>query len=90
MSLLANEFWKRHPGLVWSNPYAHDSVHIRAALLQPSFMRLLDVAQEFGVARVRGEWNELQTDEGAARVHFTVTRMLDNIEKGFALAARRN
>lgn len=92
MSVVADKFWKRHPGLVWSNPQADDSVHIRAALLKPTFTRLLDVVLEFGLARVRTEWTELQPDQTreVKRAAPAVTRILANIEKGFALAARRN
>jgi len=54
VNLVADKFWQRHPGLVWSNPGADDSVHIRAALLRPTFTRLLDVVLEFGLERVRG------------------------------------
>ena len=50
------DFWKRHPGLVWSNPEAPDSAYIRAALLRPRFGRLLDIALEFGVEQLRREW----------------------------------
>ncbi len=82
-----NEFWKRHPGLVWSNPAADDAVHIRAALVRPRFGRLLDIALEFGLDRLRREWAELQTDEvrEVARAREPVERILTHIEKGFAL-----
>ncbi|MEO5802161.1 MAG: hypothetical protein ABIR24_01420 [Verrucomicrobiota bacterium] len=92
MSATANPFWKQHPGLVWSNPTADDSIHIRAALVKPRFSRLLAVAVEFGVERLRAEWNELQTDDAheIQRAHAPVERILTNIEKGFALAASRN
>ena len=88
----ANPFWNRHRGLVWSNPMANDGVHIRAALLKPRFERLLDIAVEFGVDRLRAEWKALETDDQVeiSRARPSVERILDHIEKGFALAARRN
>jgi hypothetical protein len=55
-----DEFWSRHPGLVWSNPDASDAVRIRAALLRPRFEYLLDLALEFGIARLRHEWPDLK------------------------------
>lgn len=86
------EFWKRHPGLVWSNPDASDAVHIRAALLRPQFDRLLSIALEFGLSRLEQEWHELlkeQTVE-AGRARASVDRILANIDEGFARAASRN
>ena len=90
MSATANSFWKNHSGLVWSNPDANDSVHIRAALLKPCFSRLLAIALEFGAKRLRDEWAQLQGgDVGeVVRARDPVERILNNIEKGFALAAR--
>jgi len=87
-----SEFWKRHRGLVWSNPAADDSVHIRAALVRPRFSLLLEVALEFGLERVRSEWTELQKDETReiARARPSVERILEHIEKGFTLAAARD
>ncbi len=88
----ANEFWNRHRGIVWSNPAADDSTHIRAALVRPLFSRLLEIAAEFGVERVRREWAELQQDDSReiTRARGPVERILRNIEKGFELAATRN
>lgn len=87
-----NPFWQRHRGLVWSNPAADDSVHIRAALVRPRFDRLLDIALKFGVERLRREWTEVQIDDNreVVRARAPVERILRNIEKGFALAASRN
>ena len=84
-----NPFWQSHPGLVWSNPGADDATHIRAALLRPRFGRLLDIAVEFGLERVRREWDLLERDPTLEvnRARPIVTRILTNIEKGFALAA---
>lgn len=87
-----NEFWSKHRGVVWSNPAASDSIHIRAALLRPRFHLLLDIALEFGVERLRAEWRELETDDTreVARARPIVERILTHIEKGFAIAASRN
>ena len=86
------EFWKRHPGLVWSNPEADDAVRISAALLRPRFGRLLDIAVEFELERLRREWQELQTEPTAEvqRASAAVERILSNIENGFSLAAARH
>jgi hypothetical protein len=82
-------FWQKHSGLVWSNPAADDAVYIRAALLRPRFSRLLDIALEFGVERVRAEWAALH-DAGlpeAATAAKPVERILRHIEEGFRRAA---
>jgi hypothetical protein len=75
--------------LVWSNPAADDATHIRAALVRPRFGRLLDIAVEFGLDRVRHEWAELQQDDNReiARAREAVERIITNIGKGFDLAA---
>lgn len=87
-----NKFWDKHRGLVWSNPEASDSVHIRAALLRPRFQLLLEIAIEFGLERLRAEWKELETDNTreVARARAPVERILNHIQKGFALAASCN
>ena len=84
-----SEFWRRHPGLVWSNPEADDGIYIRAALLRPRFTRLLDIALEFGLDRLRREWDWLQAEETpeVQRARASVERILTNIEKGFSVAA---
>jgi hypothetical protein len=81
---------RRHRGLVWSNAAADDTVYIRAALLRPTFTRLLDVAREFGVPRLKAEWAELQLEptRESRRSAPIVARVIANIEKGFNLAAR--
>lgn len=56
-------FWQRHPGLVWSNPQASDEVFISAALRKARFLLLLDLAVEFGTARLRRQW-EVEKLEG--------------------------
>jgi hypothetical protein len=85
-------FWNRHPGLVWSNPNASDSVRIRAALVRPHFNVLLAIAVEFGLDRICNEWRILQ-EEGSKetlRAAPIIERILSNIEKGFALVAQAN
>src|ERR1700730_9794490 len=49
-------FWKKYPGLVWSNRQVGDDVRIRAALMKPSFPVLLDIAVTFGLERLEQEW----------------------------------
>jgi len=80
------EFWQRHPGLVWSNPEADDTVRIRRALLRPRFDRLLDIALEFGIERLQSEWSVLEHENtpGARRAQSSVKRILTNIEQGFS------
>ena len=88
----AAAFWEKFPGLVWSNPHADDTVYIRAALTQPRFEMLLQIADKFGLERLRTEWQVL-TDENTAetrRAAPIVERIVGNIEKGFALAAEGN
>ena len=88
-TLRPNCFWQKHPGLVWSNPAADDTVHIRAALLRPRFRRLLDIALEFGLERVRVEWVALRDARlpEAATAANPVERILRHIEEGFRRAA---
>jgi hypothetical protein len=88
----ARGFWSRHRGLIWSNPDADDSNFIRAALVRPRFSQLLDIALQFGLDRIRGEWTELQLDNSAevARARPIVERILANVEKGFARASAGN
>jgi hypothetical protein len=92
MANSASENHPRHRGLVWSNAAAGDGVYIRAALLRPTFTRLLDAALEFGVARLEAEWAELQSEptRETRRAAAIVARIIGNIEKGFNLAARGN
>ena len=81
----AHEFWRKHPGLIWSNPASDDAAFIRAALVCPRFGRLLEIALEFGLERVCGEWAELQQDDTreVARAREPVERMLANVRKEF-------
>lgn len=84
-----SRFWQTHRGLVWSNPNASDSVHIRAALLRPRFGQLLDIAVEFGLERVRQEWRALQSDRTreVERARPPGERILRHLEEGFTRAA---
>ncbi len=87
-----SSFWHRHQGLVWSNPEAEDSVHIRTALLRPRFGRLLDIAAEFGLDRLQAEWSTVKADNSpeVQRATPAVERILSNIQKGFSVAAAEN
>lgn len=80
-------FWQKHPGLVWSNPAADDSVFIRAALLRPRFSRLLDISLEFGLERLQAEWKTLTGLPEAVVAAKPVERILRHIDEGFRLAA---
>lgn len=82
------EFWKKFPGLVWSNSKAPDAAYIRQALLRARFDVLLPAAAEFGVERLESEWNILRSepDDETGRVTPRVERMLRNIRRGFELA----
>jgi hypothetical protein len=77
------ELWRRHPGLVWSNPEASDTVRIRAALLHPRFAEILDIAVTLGIDRVEGEWSLLVAEGGeeARRAAAIVDRILTNIRR---------
>ncbi|NBV24889.1 MAG: hypothetical protein EBS05_23590 [Proteobacteria bacterium] len=57
---------------------------LRAALVKPRFHTVLDDCCEFGLDRVRTEWEELAV-EGTPKP--AGPRMLRNIELGFADAA---
>jgi len=83
------EFWRQHPGLVWSNPEADDAVYIRAALLRGDYHVLLDIALAFGLPRLREEWRALAAEDSPAlrRARPVTERILSNIEIGFEHAA---
>ena len=53
---------------------------------------MLEIALEFGFERVRAEWAELLEDHCSEtdRARDSVERILNNIEKGFALASACN
>jgi hypothetical protein len=85
-------FWEKHRGLVWSNPDADDAVHIRAALVRPRFTQLLEIALEFGLDRVRSEWEILEEEPTLEieRARPIVDRIFNNIQEGFRIAAAGN
>jgi hypothetical protein len=90
-SVPANEndaFWRKHPGLVWSNRQAGDAVRIRAALMRPFFPVLLDIASHFGPERLEQEWSILCEDSetDTQRVEPAVSRILTNIRRGYEQA----
>jgi hypothetical protein len=92
VSTSRSEFWQTQRGLIWSNPNASDSAHIRAALLRPRFGQLLDIALEFGLERLHAEWAVLAREDTAEarRAHGPVERILCHIDEGFACAAARH
>ena len=80
-------FWDRHPGLVWSNRHAPDDAFISAALRKNRFLQLLDIAKEFGPARLRQQWQrELAEDDQPAWFVAKVEENLDIIEQAKAHA----
>ena len=81
-------FWKKYPGLVWSNRQAGDDVRIRAALMKPRFPVLLDIAVTFGLERLEQEWAILRADPetDTQRVEPLVSPILTNIRRGYEQA----
>jgi hypothetical protein len=79
------QFWKKHPGLIWSNRQASDAVRIRAALMKPSFPVLLDIAAVFGPERLEQEWAVLRSDPetDTHRIEHVVSQILANIWRGY-------
>lgn len=69
---------------MWSNSRAPDAAYIRAALLRPRFLQLLDVASEVGLARLRKEWSLLEKEDSpeARRCAATTRRILKNMAEG--------
>ena len=81
-------FWDRHPGLVWSNRHAPDDAFISAALRKNRFLQLLNIAKEFGPARLRQQWQrELAEDDLSGRLIARVEENLGIIEQAKAHAA---
>ena len=78
--------------MVWSNPDADDSVHIRAALVRPRFSQLIEIVLEFGLERVRSEWEILEGEatHEVERARPIVDRIFNNIQEGFRIAAAGN
>ena len=89
MTASRSPFWEKHRGLIWSNPDAGGSAHIRAALVRPRFSQLLHIAVEFGLERVHHEWRTLQAEPTpeVSRGQPVVERILRHIEQGFARVA---
>jgi hypothetical protein len=82
-------YWRRFPGLVWSNAHASDSVMIMAALMRPRLEQLAPIAEEFGFDRVLAEWELLQ-EEDLKPVHLEmVTDILGEIEERMSHASGR-
>ena len=54
--------------LVWSNPKASDSVYLRAALLDPHWVIVLDAVQAFGIQRLLHEWKSIAETPEAQKV----------------------
>jgi hypothetical protein len=92
MSEAVHPVWRRHPGLVWSNRNADDTVRLRAALIRPRFRLLLDLALVFGLERLRQEWEVLSREESpeARRAAPVVERILNHIGEGFRRADSGN
>ena len=90
MAAPIHPIWQKHPGLVWSNRLASDSVRLRAALCRPRFDQLLDLAVAFGLDRLRAEWAVLEAEADelpeVRRSAALVARILKNIEEGFRRA----
>ena len=92
MPTAIHPIWQQHPGLVWSNRHANDTVRIRAALSRPRFDLLLDLSVAFGLARLLDEWAILEA-EGTGetrRAAPIVARIFRNIEEGFHRADTGN
>ena len=81
-------FWKKFPGLVWSNSKASDSIMIMAALTRPRFHQILAICEEFGLDRVSREWDELRKEEITPTHAEMVSRILCNLAIRFRHAER--
>lgn len=55
-------FGAKHPGIVWSNPNASDSVMIGNALLRGNADTLADIAEHFGTKTLWKRWRQLQEE----------------------------
>jgi len=88
-SIRHKSFRERHKALAWSNSKASPETLLRTALLQPRFPVLLDAALEFGISRIRSEWQALIDEDSteARRAAPRTERILRNIEHGFQQAA---
>jgi hypothetical protein len=87
-SIRRDAFWKKFPGLVWSNSKASDSVMIMAALTRPRFHEILAISEEFGLDRVKEEWNVMVSEGEPASLVEMVSSILANLEVRFRNAQR--
>jgi len=83
----------KYLGLVPSNPQASEEIYIRTALLRPRFSQLFAMALDFGVNALKEQWAILKADPECGREVERATpeveRILQNMEKGIALANER-
>lgn len=75
-------------GYLWSAPKAPAEVVIRAALVRPTFDRLLALARDHGIEGLEREWNALRAEGSieAQRATVSVERILTHIKTGFQRA----
>lgn len=75
-------------GFLWSNPGASTEQLIRAALVRPTFDRLLTLAASHGLDAIEREWAALRSDGSieAERSAVSVERILLHIKTGFQRA----
>ena len=76
----------------WSVPRdkVPDDAAIAAVLVRPTYNDMMVVCWTFGIARVRAILEEMQQTGDIGRFAAAISgRMVNNIEKGFALAKRR-
>lgn len=78
-----------HAAILWSNPSASASALIRAALVRPTFERLLELAKMHGLEVLRREWALLIAEGSveASRAAVSVERILHHLELGSHAAA---
>jgi hypothetical protein len=76
----------------WSVPRdkVPDDTTIAAVLARPTFDDMLEICWTFGIGRVRAILEEMRESGDIGRFAAEISgRMVNNIEKGFALAHRR-
>lgn len=73
-----------HAATLWSNPDASPTALIRAALVRPTFERLLVLAKAHGLEAVQKEWQILVAEDSieARRAAVSVERILRHLEQG--------
>ena len=82
--------------LAWSNSQVSREVLVRAALLRPTFERLLALAMEplpaLGLAQLKREWRRLMREcpEEARRAAPSTERILRHIAGGFRRARQQH